>query len=313
MEQEDKKYLKEVYHIETDGLQYTNIYSKKRKRPSQVIGNLIAKLFGVKAAYYTKLYLFDLKAMRKALTEEKGKKQLQFPKKIAIIGVMTNKYINYFPKYYETIKEYFLPNTQKHFFSFTDQLNFPYFKGKNDITIVPTKHLPMPWTMLLTFHHMNRIIPQLKEYSHIIYVDTDMYFQVPVLEKDFFTFPEPLFAVRHHAYVNKQGEFDFSSKSLASVKKGDDLSTYWLASFYGGKRDEAIKMIKEIKRRIDVDIKNNVVARYVDESHLNKYLIDNKDSVHSVSPAYSYPSMKPIPFPFKKTVVHITKTSNISG
>lgn len=210
-------------------------YARKKKSLSQTFGKIIRKLFGLKAAYAINLYLKDLKAMKVALRDEEWKEQSQFPKKVAIIGVMTDKYVKYFPRYYESTKKYFLPNTPKHFYCFSDQLNFPYFKNK-DVTVIPTRHLPMPWTMLLTFHHMNKIISNLKDYSHIVYIDTDTYFEVPVLEKDFFNFNEPLFAVRHHAYVNKTGEFDFSSKSLASVKRGDDLSTFWQASFYGGKK-----------------------------------------------------------------------------
>lgn len=282
---------------------------KTIKKISKTLGKLIISIFGLKTAYYIKLYFVDLKAMKKALKEESDKEQVQFPKKVAILGVMTDKYVKYFPRYYKTIKKYFLPNTPKDFYSFTDQLDFPFFQGKKDVNVIPTEHRPMPWTMLLTFHHMQGIINKLKGYSHIIYIDTDTYFNVPVSEKDFFNFHEPLFAVSHHAYVNKPGEFDFSSKSLASIKKGDDVSTYWQASFYGGKTKEVINMIKEIKKRIDTDIKNNVTARWLDESHLNKYLIDNRDQVHSVPPSYSYPSLKPIPKPFKKKVVHITKRS----
>ncbi len=280
---------------------------KIKKSISKFFGKLIIKFFGLKVAYYLKLYFIDFKKMKLFLKEEKNKGQVQFPKKVAIIGIMTDKYVKYFPKYYESIKRYFLTDTPKHFYSFTDQLEFPYFKGKKDITIIPTEHRPMPWTMLLTFHHMHKIINELKEYSHIIYIDTDTYFAMPVTEKDFFIFKEPLFGVRHHAYINKLGEFDFSLRSLASVKKEDDLSTYWQASFYGGKQKEFIEMIKEIKRRIDVDVEKKIVARWVDESHLNKYLIDYKKLVHTFPPSYSYPSLKPIPKPFKKKIVHITK------
>jgi len=275
----------------------------------KLFGKIIITLFGMKLAYYIKLYFFDLNAMKKALKEEKEREQQQFPKKVAIIGIMTNKYVRYFPRYYETINKYFLPNTPKDFYCFTNQLNFPYFHGKKNIHLIYTEHSPMPWTMLLTFHHMYRIINKLKKYSHIIYIDTDTYVNVPIFEKNFFTFNLPLFAVSHHAYVKKIGEFDFSSKSLASIKKGDNLSTYWQASFYGGKKKQFIDLIKEIKRRIDIDIKNKVIARWLDESHLNKYLIDNKNKVYSLPPSYSYPSLKPIPKPFKKKIVHITKRS----
>ena len=233
---------------------------KIKKSISKFFGKLIIKFFGLKVAYYLKLYFIDFKKMKLFLKEEKNKGQVQFPKKVAIIGIMTDKYVKYFPKYYESIKRYFLTDTPKHFYSFTDQLEFPYFKGKKDITIIPTEHRPMPWTMLLTFHHMHKIINELKEYSHIIYIDTDTYFAMPVTEKDFFIFKEPLFGVRHHAYINKLGEFDFSLRSLASVKKEDDLSTYWQASFYGGKQKEFIEMIKEIKRRIDVDVEKKIAV-----------------------------------------------------
>jgi len=164
---------------------------KIKKSISKFFGKLIIKFFGLKVAYYLKLYFIDFKKMKLFLKEEKNKGQVQFPKKVAIIGIMTDKYVKYFPKYYESIKRYFLTDTPKHFYSFTDQLEFPYFKGKKDITIIPTEHRPMPWTMLLTFHHMHKIINELKEYSHIIYIDTDTYFAMPVTEKDFFIFKEP--------------------------------------------------------------------------------------------------------------------------
>ena len=277
------------------------------KNISHNLGQIAIKLFGIRAAYYLRLYLFDLGVMKRALQEEKGKKQIQFPKKVAILGVMTDKYVKYFPKYHESINKFFLPNTEKDFYCFTDQFDFPYFQGKKEVNLVPTEHRPMPWTMSLTFHHIAGIANKLKKYSHVIYIDTDMYFEVPVLEKDFFTYDKPLFAVQHHGYINKLGEFDFSSKSTASVKRGDDLSNYWQASFYGGDTKTFMEMAKELKRRTDVDIKNNFVARWLDESQLNKYLIDHKKLVHTVPPSYSYPSLKPIPKPFKKKIVHITK------
>ena len=40
--------------------------------------------------------------------------------KVAITFIGTNKYLDFLPRYYENIKEYFLPNTEKIFLVFTD-------------------------------------------------------------------------------------------------------------------------------------------------------------------------------------------------
>ena len=40
--------------------------------------------------------------------------------KVAIAFVGTGKYLDFLPRYYENIKEYFLPNTEKTFLVFTD-------------------------------------------------------------------------------------------------------------------------------------------------------------------------------------------------
>ena len=44
--------------------------------------------------------------------------------KVAITFIGTNKYLDFLPKYYENIEKYFLPNSEKTIFAFTDgQLN----------------------------------------------------------------------------------------------------------------------------------------------------------------------------------------------
>ena len=40
--------------------------------------------------------------------------------KVAITFIGTNRYLDFLPKYYESIKENFLPNTEKVFLVFTD-------------------------------------------------------------------------------------------------------------------------------------------------------------------------------------------------
>ena len=54
--------------------------------------------------------------------------------KVAITFIGTNKYLDFLPRYYENIKEYFLPNTEKIFLVFTDgDGDFPDDKNTSDL------------------------------------------------------------------------------------------------------------------------------------------------------------------------------------
>ena len=67
--------------------------------------------------------------------------------KVAIAFVGTGKYLDFLPRYYENIKEYFLPNTEKTFLVFTDgEGDFP-----EDIKVYHQEHLDWPYITLKRF------------------------------------------------------------------------------------------------------------------------------------------------------------------
>lgn len=274
---------------------------------SRATGKVITKVFGPKIAYYCK-YPIDRKAMlrelRKGAEQESIKKQLQESSKIAILFIGTNKYIEFFPDFYESVKKYFLTKTSKDFFVFTDMVDYEFLKGKKDVVVVKVEHQKWPFSTLMRFKMMSRVSSKLQKYSHIIYIDADMYANLPVTEEEFFSHDKPLFGVKHDSYVNKPGEYEFDTKSTAAVSLNDDISDYCVGAFWGGQSQEIIKMIKELEKRIDIDLKNGVIAKWHDESQMNKYFIENKTKVRILDPSYSYPELKPIPKPFKKRFVH---------
>lgn len=59
-------------------------------------------------------------------------------KRVAVIFIGTGDYINFFHNYYEKCEEYFLPNTEKTYFCFTDA----EFGGDipSNIKVVPIEH-----------------------------------------------------------------------------------------------------------------------------------------------------------------------------
>ena len=64
--------------------------------------------------------------------------------------------------------------------------------------------------------------------------------------------------------------------------------------FQGGKTDNFIKAMYAMKQAIDEDLNINYIARWHDESHWNRYLLDNPPTV-ILDPSYCYPVPYPTP------------------
>jgi len=272
--------------------------------------NIIKKIFGRKAINYFK-YLYSRKSLIKVLKSSKEfKEQKQFPEKVAIIFIGTNKYINFFPAFYESLKKYFIPKTRKDFFVFTDRIESPFLIGKEDIIITDVKNKDWLFSTLLRFKFIHSKRDMLRKYSHIIFVDADMYASSLITEEEFFAHNKPLFGVLHPLFVNNlfsgkpANSFEYNKRSLAAVNQKDNLSIYHQGCFWGGKAEEVLKMVEELERRVNIDFKNHFVAKFHDESHLNKYFIERKELVHVYPPTYAYPECNPIPEPFKKKIIH---------
>jgi len=280
----------------------------RRNKKYKMIKKILKYFFDEKPTLYWR-YFADKKEMRKALKHIPNNKQVQYPTKVAIIYVCAGKYIKLLPKFYKTVKKYFLLNTLKDFFVFTDQLDYPYLSGKKDIKIIPIKFEKWPFITLKKFKLINKIKKKLMGYSHIIFFDGDMYINSLISEEEFFSHNKPLFGVQHPYFVKKKGLFEKNPISTAAVTNEDDLSIYWQGCFFGGKRDYFLKLSEELEKRIDKDLKNNFVANWNDEPHLIKYFIENKDKVFTFNPSYSYPEGMPIQKPFRKKIIHACKIS----
>ena len=50
----------------------------------------------------------------------------------------------------------------------------------------------------------------------------------------------------------------------------------------GGKVPAVFDMIDELEKRVNDDLKDDVIAQWHDESQLNKFYIENKKDVHTL-------------------------------
>jgi glycosyltransferase involved in cell wall biosynthesis len=223
----------------------------------------------------------------------------------AVIFIGTGRYIDYFEKYYATTQALFLPQTRRTYFAITDQVAHPSVAGKHDVVTVSVPKEDWPLPTLLRFRYINGIADRLREFSHVVFMDADMVAASPVNEEEFFAHDKPLFGVQHPAFIRERGTFESNPRSLACVRRGEDVSRYYQGCFWGGQTEAVLALSRELARRIDEDLSRNVIAVWHDESHLNKYFIENRDKVHAYPPSYAYPETWQLPYEMK--LVHLQK------
>ena len=103
--------------------------------------------------------------------------------KVAIIFIGTNKYLDFLPTYYESIEKYFLPNSEKTIFAFTDgELD----DTPDNIKVYHQEHLEWPYITLKRFEIINKARADLDSMDWLVFLDADTRVVDTVTEEEFF-------------------------------------------------------------------------------------------------------------------------------
>lgn len=233
--------------------------------------------------------------------------------KVAIAFIGTSRYLDFLPQYYEKIHENFLPGTEKTFLVFTDgEGDFP-----EDVKVYSQEHLEWPYITLTRFEILNKAREEIVKHDWLVFLDADTLVVDKVLEEEFFS-DKPLFGVWHPCHNLKMpphnklpGAFETNPLSLAYVNTAEHMpEVYYQGCLWGGKVPEVLQMIDELQDRTHRDLQNNVIAVWHDESHLNKYFIENKHKVNTLSPKYAYPEVFAEYCNFSPKIVHLAKDNS---
>ena len=106
------------------------------------------------------------------------------------------------------------------------------------------------------------------------------------------------------------GAFETNPLSLSHITEADDSSVYYQGCLWGGKVPDVLDMIEELDDRVNKDLDNNVIAVWHDESHINKFFIEEKERVNILSPEYAYPELFAEYCDFKPKIVHLAKDNS---
>ena len=208
--------------------------------------------------------------------------------KIGIIFIGTAKYRQFFEGYYEGIIKNFLPEHDKQFFVFTDNLNDPVFEKEN-VTKFEIQHQGWPYITLHRFKFILMAEKQLQKMDYIFFIDADLWCINSVHENEI-PLNSNLIGVQHPGFVEKIGTFETDTRSNSNIFDGlYDLRIYRQGCLWGGKFFAFLKMVRDLDEKIDEDSKKGIVAVWHDESHMNKYFLLHKDEVETLHPGFAQP------------------------
>lgn len=207
--------------------------------------------------------------------------------KIGIITIATGKYSIYVPDLVQTCEEFFLKNYEKTYYVYTDS-EISAFKGAEKVIKIEQEKLGWPYDSMLRFHMFTEFSEILLENDYIFFMNANMKI---VSEVDPSILPEEnscgIVATLHPGYYEKSDlpyENNTRSEFYVPLNK---RNLYFQGCFNGGITSKFLEMSKILKDKMDIDMKNNIIPIWHDETAMNWYLVEKKPKI--LPPIYAYP------------------------
>lgn len=239
--------------------------------------------------------------------------------KIAICFIGTGKHLNFFPNYYNTINQYFVPNHEKHFFVFT---NGSIDDIPENITVYNVDDVESPYNNgdkmyksvggLYRFSTIFEKRKDFEQFDWFVYIDADYYCCAEnILYHEFFNEDKLFFGVQHPTFTKEWNKFngyipyEKNKNSWAYIKEEEHDGVYLQGCLWGGKIPEVFDLIDELSSHTLEDLSKNVIPKAHDESYLNRYRINKLNDFHVLHPCFAKPGLLPKEeFSFDARMIH---------
>lgn len=196
-------------------------------------------------------------------------------KKILLHLIATGKYDMYLDNLIESAKNYFLNGQDVRFIIYTNSERYLNLSDPNIFTF-KIEHEPWPGPTLKRFHYFTLSSELIRDSDFSFYIDVDSSFRRKIdleilgIDRDL----NGTVGTLHPGFYGTVGTPERRPSSLAYIPQNLQNS-YFCGGFFGGSSDQFLKLSEKIKNNIDSDLSRGLIAIWHDESHLNRYFLDN--------------------------------------
>ena len=200
--------------------------------------------------------------------EKESKKKL----KIGVIVIATGLYLDMIqdPRFdlINSLHTHFFPEDILNIYLFTDGI------PPDNVEHIHQEQLPWPYPTLYRFRSFYESKDIYKDNDYMFYIDADSKIVADVSREILSDFT----VVKHWSSKRykrrKKIPVETDKKSTAAIIDPNYLE-YYSGAFFGAKTNKFISMSKKLSDNIDEDLKNDIIAVWHDESHLNRYCYEN--------------------------------------
>lgn len=210
-------------------------------------------------------------------------------KKVGILYIVTGEYWKFWEDFYESCEKNFLKDCELNYFLFTD---CDVLLKNNDSRIhsVFLEQQEWPYPTLLRYQTFFREKERLNDMDYLIFCNANILFTSEICFFELFG-EKNLFATLHPGHYTKPYNklpLEKNKDSLAYFKC-TEYTRYFCGGFNGGSKNHFLELVENLMNNISGDLQKNIIARWHDESHINKYINKNIEKFNVLDASFCYP------------------------
>lgn len=209
--------------------------------------------------------------------------------KVGILLIATNQYVSFLQPLINSADKFLFSgeDLELEYIIFTNSPSLELTSTRK-INVINVEHKPWPMMTLLRYHLFLEHKEILLKNDYLYYCDVDMLFINYVQSTEIIGDLVSTIG----GFEAGRGTPETNPISTAYISEKETL-TYYMGGFNGGKSQNFLQMSSSISNNIDKDLKKEFIATWHDESHLNRYLLDNKPT-KVISPPFCVPEGRQI-------------------
>lgn len=217
--------------------------------------------------------------------------------RVAVLYLCTGAYRVFWHDFYPNFKEHFLPDCERTFYVFTDAETIDY-EDQLDVRRIPQQALSWPYSTMQRFDAFLGQADRLAGYDYLFFANANLRCLRDVTAGELLPDAargQVLTVVCHLPYYGKNPIFhpyERRRKSRAGIPY--NCGTWYVAGgLNGGQSAAYLDLCRELKARTDEDLSHGVIARFHDESQLNRLVAEQPGRFRILGPEYCTPEETP--------------------